>query len=83
MDAPTKSDADASALHRTHIVDCFLLNQLCAENYAMRTNFSFTGYHLDHLMSDYLTAMLLDFQRTIQTAIRMAVVHQHIHFEKK
>ena len=43
----------------------------------MRTNFSFTGYHLDHLMSDYLTAMLLDFQRTIQTAIRMAVVHQH------
>ena len=49
----------------------------------MRTNFSFTGYHLDHLMSDYLTAMLLDFQRTIQTAIRMAVVHQHIHFEKK
>ena len=48
----------------------------------MRTNFSFTGYHLDHLMSDYLTAMLLDFQRTIQTAIRMAVVHQHIHFEK-
>lgn len=49
----------------------------------MRTNFSFTGYHLDHLMSDYLTAMLLDFQRTIQTAIRMAVVHQHIHFDKK
>ena len=49
----------------------------------MRTNFSFTGYHLDHLMSDCLTAMLLDFQRTIQTAIRMAVVHQHIHFEKK
>ena len=49
----------------------------------MRTNFSFTGYHLDHLMSDNLTAMLLDFQRTIQTAIRMAVVHQHIYFEKK